>query len=311
MPLAMQFELTSNCNVRCKHCYNNSGADGYVCDAMTPEAWLSFAKYFVKNGGIFQCIISGGEPLLLGDSLFDLMDILHEDGTFFHVISNCYLMTQEKVRKFSKYRYKWFQVSIDGATPERHDEFRQKAGSWQRATQAAFWLSKEGIPLTIAHSVIPDNLYEIDEMCALAFSLGAGSIIIGEVTPSGRSANSPELLLSHEQKNFLIERIQENSTMYAGKMTVLRSSSVKNQLLRYQGTPNTGVIIRPNGDIRLDCMAPFTIGNVLEDDFLDMWEKKSSTCWQLPIVQDYINSYEDFADINSSMKNYFDSDIRL
>lgn len=123
-PLTLQFELTTHCNVRCKHCYNNSGVANTKKDRMGASEWKEFAKYLVKRGGIFQCVVSGGEPLLMGDDLFEIMDILHNDGTSFLVISNCFLMTQEKAKRFAKYRYQWFQVSIDGATPEVHDEFR-------------------------------------------------------------------------------------------------------------------------------------------------------------------------------------------
>lgn len=129
MPILLQFELTHKCNVFCKHCYNNSGTHNTCKDAMTPEKWKQFCHYIVEKGGIFECIISGGEPLLLGNDLFDIMDILHEDGTYFLLITNGFLLTEEKVKKLAKYHYKWIQVSIDGATAEYHDAFRQKNGS--------------------------------------------------------------------------------------------------------------------------------------------------------------------------------------
>lgn len=311
MPLTLQFELTTHCNVFCKHCYNNSGLHNEYKDLMTPEKWKEFAKYLVSKGGIFQCVISGGEPLLLGNNLFDIMDILHDDGTHFLVISNGFLMTREKVKRFAKYRYKWFQISIDGATATWHDDFRQRKGSWERAINAVFMLVNEGIPVTIAHSVTPGNLKDIDEMCKLAYSLGASSIIVGEVTPSGRSANSMDLVLNREQKNYLQEKINENISLYSGKMMIQRSASTKISLQRYANTPNTGAIIRPNGDIRLDCMAPFVIGNVLKEDFYEVWNKKVDTCWQHPLVKKYINGYEDYRDINHSIKNYFDKDIYI
>lgn len=82
-PLAsLQFELTSHCNMACKHCYNNSGVSNCP-DKMTAEKWIAFAEYLVLKGGVFECLISGGEPLLLGDKLFRIMDILHENGTIF------------------------------------------------------------------------------------------------------------------------------------------------------------------------------------------------------------------------------------
>ena len=75
---SLHFELTSHCNAFCKHCYNNSGTNNII-DAMTPEKWIDFSKYIVDKGGVFECLLSGGEPLLLGDKLFDIMNILHED----------------------------------------------------------------------------------------------------------------------------------------------------------------------------------------------------------------------------------------
>lgn len=308
-PVTLQFELTTHCNVYCKHCYNNSGCNSNV-DKMTPEKWKSFARYLVERGGIFQCVISGGEPLLLGDDVFEIMDILHDDGTSFLVISNGFLMTPKKAEKFSKYRYKWFQISIDGNTSQIHDEFRQRDGSWEKAVNAAILLSNEGIPLTIAHTVTPCNYINVDKMCHLAYQLGAGSIILGEVNPSGRSANNLDLTLNYKQKNIFYKMVDELIDYYSGKMLVQRSSSTKNQLTRYQNTPNSGAIIRPNGDVRIDCMAPFTIGNILEDDFEYIWESKAKDCWKDSRVIEYINGFND-NDVNDNYKNYFDKDVRL
>ncbi len=311
MPLTLQFELTSHCNVHCKHCYNVSGGNNSKPDPMTPERWKDFARCIVSHGGIFQCVISGGEPLLLDDDLFDIMDILHDDGTSFLVISNCLLMTKEKAKRFTKYRYKWFQVSIDGVTRERHDDFRQRQGSWDAAVRAVFMLTNAGIPVTIAHTVTPANLHEVDGMCELAYELGASGIILGEVMPSGRSWLNPEILMNREQRNILNEAINLNIQKYAGRMSVQRSSGTKIQLMRDIKTPNAGAIIRPNGDIRLDCVAPFVIGNVLEEDFYDVWNAKAHDVWTRPEVLEYINSWEDEDEINHGLKNYFDADVRL
>ena len=278
---------------------------------MTPENWKKFAHYLVSHGGIFQCVISGGEPLLLGQDVFDIMDILHDDGTGFLVISNGLLMTPEKVKRFTKYRYKWFQISIDGANSERHDEFRQRKGSWEAAVKAVFMLVNSGIPVMIAHTVTPESLHEVDAMCSLAYQLGASGIILGEVMPSGRSYLNPEILLNREQKNLLQEKIIENMQKYSGRMMIQRSAGTKIQLMRAKDSPNTGAIIRPDGNIRLDCVAPFVIGNVLDDDFCTVWNSKAHNVWQRPEVQEYIDSWEDEDEVSHGLKNYFDADIKL
>lgn len=309
-PLTMQFELTENCNLMCKHCYNSSGIK-YFKDNMSVNKWIEFSKYITMNGGIFQCILSGGEPLLLGDNLFKIMDILHDNGTAFILITNGFLLTPNIADKLSKYRFMWLQVSIDAFNAEKHDEFRKVNGSWEKAVKGAYEISKRGIPLTIAHTVTPNTLYDIDNMCDLAYELGASTIIIGEVTPSGRSNENEDIFLSYEQKNIMLQKIHDNLERYQGKMIINRSTNTKLQLQQYQNTPNNGVIIRPNGDIRLDCMTPFTLGNILKDDFKTVWLEKGINCWHHSEVNKFIAGVDSETGTNTKHKNYVHKDIQL
>lgn len=238
-PITLQFELTGQCNLKCKHCYNRSG-DSDRETLMTPEKWCELSRQIVSDGGIFQCIISGGEPLLLGDKLFDIMDILHDDGTSFVIISNAFLLTKEKVRSFAKYRYFWFQISIDGSTSEIHDNFRGVEGSFDRAVNGALEISDAGIPLVIAHTVTPQNINLVEDMINLAYRLGANSIILGEVMFSGRAYENADIVLNDEQKNFLYGQIEELGQKYQGRITIQRSAELKTQMERYMNEVNAG-----------------------------------------------------------------------
>ena len=307
-PITLQFELTGQCNLKCKHCYNRSG-DADRETLMTPEKWCELSRQIVSDGGIFQCIISGGEPLLLGDKLFDIMDILHADGTRFVVITNGLWLTKKFVRRFAKYRYFWFQISIDGSTAELHDEFRGVEGSFNRAVNGALEISDAGIPLVIAHTVTPKNLAHVEEMIRLSYNLGANSIILGEVMPSGRAYEHDEIILSDEQKNFLYGQIEAFNDKYRGKIAIQRSAELKIQMERYMSEVNAGGIIRPNGDFRLDCMAPFTIGNVLNQTVKDIWLTKGVDAWQSDAVKNFVASIDDAQ--TSAYKNHVDTDIAL
>ena len=308
-PITLQFELTGQCNLACKHCYNRSG-DSDRETLMTPDKWCELSRQIVADGGIFQCILSGGEPLLLGDKIFDIMDILHDDGTSFVVISNGFLLTREMAKKFAKYRYFWFQISIDGADEHTHDEFRGIKGSFQKAVNAALEISNASIPLVIAHSVTPKNLLDLEKMVHLAYTLGANTIILGEVLPSGRAIENSEIVLSEEQRNKLYSDINDLGKKYQGRIIIKRSSELKFQLERYQSEVNAGGIIRPNGDFRLDCMAPFTIGNVMQAPLKEIWLEKGINAWESQRVQKFIDSInvdEQAGDI----KNHVDKDIAL
>ena len=308
-PMTLQFELTGQCNLKCKHCYNRSG-DADRKTLMTPEKWCELSRQIVADGGIFQCIISGGEPLLLGEKLFDIMDILHDDGTSFVIITNALLLTKKFARKFNKYRYFWFQISIDGSTAELHDEFRGVKGSFNRAVNGALEISDLGIPLVIAHTVTPKNLPYVEEMIQLSYDLGANSIILGEVMPSSRAYEHGEIILSNEQKNFLYGKIEELTPKYRGKVTIQRSAELKIQMERYQQEVNAGGIIRPNGDFRIDCMAPFTVGNVLNNSIKNIWLEKGIDAWQFAAVKNFVNSIDE-DEQTAAIMNHVDADIAL
>lgn len=310
-PIAsLQFELTSHCNAACKHCYNNSGVQNRVPDKMTPEKWISFARYLVEHGGIFECVLSGGEPFLLGEDLFELMDILHDDGTLFLLQTNGSLLTRETATRLKKYRYHWLQISIDGTNADYHDAFRRKKGLWEKAVKAAEFVSENEIPLKIAHCVTPANLHDIDDMCELAYSLGASAITVGEICLSGRAAQNQEILLSEEQRKSLFQKVMENASRYKGRMIVKSSNSVRSGLERQSENPYSAALIRPNGDIRIDGMAPFVIGNVLTDDFAEVWKEKLNASWRKKEVEDFISGFDE-SDRNYSFINFAHNDIYI
>lgn len=309
-PLAsLQFELTSRCNAFCNHCYNNSSPDN-CNDAMSADNWINFSKYIVSQGGVFECILSGGEPFLLGEKLFEIMDILHGDGTIMMLITNGYFINSENIKVLKKYKYHWFQISIDGASADYHNQFRNEKGCWEKAIAGARLVSENGIPLKIAHCVTPYNLKDVKKMCDLAYELGAKEIIAGELSLSGRVNAHRDLLLSESQRIELRETVSEVAEYYSGKMRVKSSNSVKKGLVKHMNSPMYGAVIRPNGDVRIDGMAPFVIGNILVDDFADVWKQRIKKCWNDSRVVEYINSFSE-DDRNYKYINYVDGDIYL
>lgn len=305
---SLHFELTERCNAFCKHCYNNSGEKDV--DIMTPELWINFARYIVSKGGMFECLISGGEPLLLGEKLYDIMDLLHEDGTIFLLMTNGYLLNENNVKQLTKYQYHWVQVSIDSANPEYHDEFRQLKGLWAKATAGARLISANNIPLKIAHCITPYNIHDFDNMCDLAYKLGASSLMAGGISLSGRTNLNRDLLLNDNHKKILQEKIKLNREKYNGLMQIRMTNSVKVGLLNHSKRPSSGAVIRPNGDIKIDGMAPFVIGNILKDDFESIWTNKINTCWEDERVIKFINNFG-ANDRNLDYINYSDDNIKL
>ena len=167
-----------------------------------------------------------------------------------------------------------------------------------------------GIPLKIAHCVTPYNIDKIDDMCELAYSLGASEIIAGRISYSGRAAKNTNYILSYEEEKYLESKIKENAEKFSGKMIIKNANKVKDGLERHKRNPRSCAVIRPNGDVRIDGMAPFVVGNILVDDFYTIWKDKIEDAWNNEKVIKFISEF-DRADINCESINYVMNDIIL
>jgi MoaA/NifB/PqqE/SkfB family radical SAM enzyme len=309
-PVGIQFEITAKCNLSCKHCYNRS--DIRSIDIMTIKNLIDVVDDIIESGGIFQCIISGGEPFLLGNSVFKIMDPLNKNGTAFVIITNGYFIDIDIVERLRNFEFYWIQVSIDNVIQDLHDEFRGLNGSWSRAVHAAELFSSYGFPLRIAHSVTPENVQSLEKFIDFAYLLGASSVVCGEVMLSGRAASHKELLMNDAELNYMYKIIELSRNKYNGRMNILASAPDYITVNSRSTIPNSSVIIRPNGDVRLDCTMPFIIGNVLEKKFSDIWLEHGKDCWTYPEVLSYRRNFQKNKPnkLNQHI-NHISPDIRL
>lgn len=310
-PIGAQLELTTRCNQRCLQCYNNSGVDNKSEDTMTLEDWKEVAHELGKMN-LMQCVISGGEPTLMGDGLFEIMDILHSYDIRFIFISNGMLINEEKMEKLAKYRYQWFQISIDGSRPEIHDEIRG-VKSWHQALHAARLVKQAGIPLVIAHTVMNLNYEYLDEMIEMAHLLGAYRITLGPYLSTGRSVtNYKKIELSEEQVQKAYELAERKKREYDKKMEIMISPEEPISYRVRTLEPNGVILVRPNGDIKFDCIAPFVLGNLKEQSIKDIWLSVGQRAWQHPRVLEYILAIKKREDmLTVSPRTYVDPDERL
>lgn len=312
-PVSVQFELTSRCNQACIQCYNQSGMGKNVANTdISIEKWIETARRLASIR-IPQVIISGGEPTLLGDDLFKLMDIFHEVGTHFVFITNGMNITDKNIAKFAKYNYAWFQLSIDGATEETHDFIRGAKGAFKKVTRAASLARAHGISVGIASTIVRQNLHEISDLIDLAYHLGAFKITLGEFMYAGRAVLNKDSIGLDDADIVQIRRTAIKKTMeYAGLMRVIKPIDPALSLRYRMSLSTTGMLIRPNGEVRIDCQAPARIGNIIESDILDIWDRIGYKGWSQPALLDYISKVYTYKDLNTTYpRTHVDPDIDL
>lgn len=282
LPITLQLEVTNKCNMHCGFCYNNSTVERE--NDLSKDEWISFSHSVVSCGGVFQCIISGGEPTLFKNNIIDIMDIYSYDGSAFTLISNGTGIDKEFAFLLSKYKWYWVQVSIDSHLPQKHDYIRGCIGAWEQAITAIKYLKKYGIPVSIASVITKDNINEMEDIIKLAFSLGVDQVIFSSVLYSGRaSENKNYFSLEEEFKSkyhILIEQ-------YKNTILIARAATYSEQIENILSHLPTSLIVRPDGNVKLDCILPFVIGNIRDNSIIEIW-KRAKLIYKEKFFKDYL-----------------------
>ncbi len=197
-PFLIVWDFTYKCNLRCKHCYEEAGS-GRLPELSTDEA-KQVVEILSKIAGVGLPALSfsGGEPLARHD-FFELAAYAKKYIPYISIASNGTLITKDVAKKIKDAGVDYVEISIDGASPGVHDEFRGIPGAFEKAIQGVKNCVEEGLDTCIATVIHRDNLAETEKILQLAKELGARFIHFNYV-PTGRARVHVELDLSPDQR---------------------------------------------------------------------------------------------------------------
>ncbi|KXB03117.1 hypothetical protein AKJ48_04210 [candidate division MSBL1 archaeon SCGC-AAA261O19] len=282
-PLFIAWQLTSECNLKCKHCLEESGpGHSRLWDEMEGKELFDFCDQIVEND-IPYVAISGGEPML-HTKFFDICEYIRSAGLSLKVETNGHFIDEEEARKFAKLGLRSVQVSLDGATPETYEKMRPN-GNFEKTVKACELLSSEGVNTEIVFVPAKFNLQEAEDVIDLAASLGASGFYTGKTMKIGRATeNWDEINISDEEYDGFFKILDEKSKEYDGQMKVYYYPLDILEELKYRlDSPAASLLIKPNGDVKLIGPLPFTVGNVKRQDLQEVWENYKRA-WRDPKV---------------------------
>jgi radical SAM protein with 4Fe4S-binding SPASM domain len=203
-PFEIVWNLTYQCNLKCKHCYENAGQK-------RPELTTDEAKQVldilskVSGIGLPALSLSGGEPLARRD-FFELAAYAKKHVGYVSIASNGTLITQDNAKRIKDAGVDYVEISIDGAMPRVHDEFRGTPGSFERAIEGVKNSLEEGIDTGIATVLHENNVGELDKLLGLSKQLGVRFMHFNYI-PTGRAKAHVELDLTPDQRYHVLEAI--------------------------------------------------------------------------------------------------------
>lgn len=152
-PIRGQFELTPLCNFDCKMCYAHLAADqleGH--QVMQVSEWKDLMKQAYEMG-MYKVTLTGGECLSY-PGFKDLYLYLNELGCNVTVLTNGYLLDDEWIEFFTRYKPELIRVTLYGSSEEDYERVTGHRG-FARVCRNIDRIKEADIPLTI--SVTPNR----------------------------------------------------------------------------------------------------------------------------------------------------------
>ena len=165
-PLCVSFEITYNCNARCKHCHLGGSAPE---NRAAPEELGRISREL--SPVVAQ--VSGGEPLLRKD-VEEIVRAIRRPGRapFIVLTTNGSLLTREKYGRLREAGVDEISLSLD-YPDERHDEFRGIPGLFQKIQTLALGLKDvRNSGITLSCVIQRDNFRELPRLAELAREWG-------------------------------------------------------------------------------------------------------------------------------------------
>ena len=260
IPYAVQFELTSKCNLRCKHCF------------MTDDDAVELSSDEIKGiidqlveMGTFYLAFTGGE-IFTRDDLFDIARYAKDKGFFLTFMTNATLIKPEHINEIEKLKPVKFEISLYGATAKTHDHVTDVNGSFNHTVAAIKALIKIGIEVTIKTPLMNLNINEADEIAAFVEDLGAVHRMNPGIAPSQDGSLAPlQYDISNEDMKIYLSG-HDFDLSYLLDMDPLNRFSCK--------AGKAACCITPGGIVYPCVMMSLPIGNLREKSLKEIWHLK-------------------------------------
>ena len=300
-PFLIVWNFTKQCNLRCKHCYENAEPKPAPDELTTGEAKHAIDEF--ANAGAVALSFSGGEPLLRKD-FFEVANYAAEKEFYVSVASNGTLITEKVAQKMRESGVQYVEISLDGFE-KTHDEFRGIQGAWKRTIEGIENCVEEGLDTGVATTATHYNLKEIPKLVEfIEEGLHAKQLIVFNFIPVSRGKEMVDQDLTPKEReellDFLYSKLIDNNskldsfstapqyavtshkfafgpvvaTHFTNKAATEMLRGRTKSLTEFIGGCGAGRLycsMEPNGDIEPCVFIPIKIGNIREQSLVNIW----------------------------------------
>ena len=211
------WNITRACNLKCVHCYNDSGTCKADDEISTDEAKVVLDD--LAEFGVPSVLFSGGEPLMRTD-LFELIEYACGKGIRAVISTNGTLITDDIAKKLKQHGVSYVGISLDGIG-EINDKFRGVTGAFDMAVRGIKSCQDAGVRIGLRLTLTKKNVQDLEGLFCFFESENIERACFYHFVPSGRGGKMADEDLTHAQSRESVDKILGKTKLYkqAGKKT--------------------------------------------------------------------------------------------
>ena len=211
------WNITRACNLKCVHCYNDSGAGKPSNEVSTDKAKEVIDD--LARFGVPSVLFSGGEPLMRPD-LFELVEYAVGKGLRTVISTNGTLISEQTAGKIEERGVSYVGISLDGIGPI-NDKFRGVDGAFDRAVKGIRNCREAGVRTGLRLTLTQKNVQDLEALFDFFEKENIERACFYHLVPSGRGGAISGEDLTHAQSRAAIETILARAEQYkqAGRKT--------------------------------------------------------------------------------------------
>ena len=273
----MQWHLTERCNLRCKHCYQETPAkemsrEEYIHVLDQYDNLLNDVRAKLSDGRSLSGMVTvtGGEPLA-SPYFYEIIHEIKSRGHKLGVLTNGTLIKEETIQHFLVDRPDYVQVSIDG-DKEMHDNIRGE-GNFDKAVRGLKLLVKNKIPCCISFTAHKQNYKSFYKVALVGAKIGVNYIWSDRLIPTGQGSDV-EMMSDEEYREFLKimmkAKIDLNGYIYVKMRRALQFLVSGESIYRCQAG-RALIVVMPDGTVYPCRRMPIPLGNLKERSLSDLY----------------------------------------
>ncbi len=207
------WNITRACNLKCVHCYNDSGHGGTCGDATKDQAMAIIDD--LAQFGVPSVLFSGGEPLMRPD-LFEIIRYAGDKGLRTVISTNGTLITHKTAKKIKDCGVSYVGVSLDGIG-QVNDKFRGVDGAFDRAVEGIRNCMAAGVRVGLRLTLTARNVQDLEGLFSFFEAENIERACFYHFVPVGRGKGIFNEDLTLAQTRAVVETILAQTKRFGNK----------------------------------------------------------------------------------------------